>query len=120
GNCFATTPGLSLGRRSFWAPRGTLELGRRPSGKGERMMIRVAAGNADFVRALLLGGSAALAVGSPAVALAQDTATVDTTGTVDTTSEAAPESATGNEIVVTATKRELTLQDTPVAVSVAT
>lgn len=58
-------------------------------------------------RATLMFGAAGLALAMPAIASAQDEG------------EAAQgASASGNEIVVTATKRELTLQDTPVAVSV--
>ncbi|MBO9603721.1 MAG: TonB-dependent receptor [Novosphingobium sp.] len=67
-------------------------------------------------RALFLIGVAGIATGLPTAAFAQDQEV--------TPSEPAPPApeaeATGNEILVTATKREQTLQDTPVAVTVAT
>ncbi len=59
------------------------------------------------VRVALRGATASLALALPAVAYAQDTPPAD-------------DYADGNEIVVTATKREQTLQDVPVAVSVTT
>lgn len=66
-------------------------------------MFRV--GRTNFARGLLMtAATAALCV--PGVAIAQG----DETDSVDS----------GNAIIVTATKRELTLQDTPVAVSVTT
>ncbi|MEZ5695095.1 MAG: TonB-dependent receptor [Sphingomonadaceae bacterium] len=58
----------------------------------------------------LLAGSALIALTTPTIALAQDAAEED--------SSAGP--ATGDVIIVTATKREQTLQETPVAVSVTT
>lgn len=58
-------------------------------------------------RSLLLAGAAAITLAVPGTALAQDAEAGDE-----------PEVASGNEIVVTATKREQTLQETPVAVSV--
>ncbi|MCB2078218.1 MAG: TonB-dependent receptor [Novosphingobium sp.] len=57
-------------------------------------------------RATFLAGAAALIVGLPATALAQDTG------------ELPAIEYSGNEIVVTATKREQTLQEIPVAVTV--
>ena len=83
--------------------------------------MRLVAHPAAFVasRALLLAGAAAF----PAAVLhAQDAAPnpqeqVDTDG--DNLADA-EDNTTGNEIIVTATKREQTLQETPVAVSVTT
>jgi iron complex outermembrane receptor protein len=65
------------------------------------------------VRTALLAGAAALVL--PAAAQAQD---ADADIQADDTNIAAP--ASGNVIIVTATKREQTLQETPVAVSVTT
>lgn len=65
------------------------------------------------VRTALLAGAAALVL--PAAAQAQD---ADADIEADDTDIAAP--ASGNVIIVTATKREQTLQETPVAVSVTT
>ncbi len=59
-------------------------------------------------RGILLSGVAALGLTLPSVSHAQD---------AQEGAEAAPES--GNTIIVTASKREQTLQDTPIAVSVA-
>lgn len=71
-------------------------------------MIRVARGRfAHPLRAALTCSAAIGSFAVPGMALAQDAAAED-------------ESAYGNEIVVTATKREQTLQDVPVAVSVTT
>ncbi len=71
-------------------------------------------------RALLLAGAALL----PATALqAQDTPIADAQAAADSDDDAyadAEDATTGNEIIVTATKREQTLQETPVAVSVTT
>ena len=69
-------------------------------------------------RALLLAGAAAFAI--PSVAAAQD---ADVQAQTDSDADSIPDAAdatTGNEIIVTATKREQTLQETPVAVSVTT
>lgn len=72
------------------------------------------------VRALLLAGAAIL----PAAALqAQDTPAAEAQAETDSDGDQIEDSAdmnTGNEIIVTATKREQTLQETPVAVSVTT
>ena len=71
-------------------------------------------------RGLLLAGAAVL----PAVALqAQDTPAADAQAQADSDGDQIEDAAdmnTGNEIIVTATKREQTLQETPVAVSVTT
>lgn len=75
---------------------------------------------ATRARALLLAGAALL----PAAALqAQDTPAADAQAQADSDAAATPDAEdmnTGNEIIVTATKREQTLQETPVAVSVTT
>ncbi len=75
---------------------------------------------ATRARALLLAGAALL----PAAALqAQDTPAADAQAQADSGAAATPDAEdmnTGNEIIVTATKREQTLQETPVAVSVTT
>ncbi|MFA9200633.1 MAG: TonB-dependent receptor [Cypionkella sp.] len=81
-------------------------------------MIKISAGFAGKARYALLAGAAALVF--PGIAQAQDT---DAQAAVDSDSDNvddASDSATGNEIIVTATKREQTLQETPVAVSVTT
>jgi outer membrane receptor protein involved in Fe transport len=83
-------------------------------------MLKVGAGTAGFARGLLLAGSASAALCVPGVALAQDEAdpaaeAADTDGDAFSAEE---DASTGNQIVVTATKREKALQDTPVAVSV--
>lgn len=68
-------------------------------------------------RALMLAGAALV----PAAALhAQDAAQAPAQADADANAEAIDDAGTGNEIVVTATKREQTLQETPVAVSVTT
>lgn len=71
-------------------------------------------------RALLLAGAAVL----PAAALqAQDTPAADAQTQIDSDGDTTPDAedpSTGSEIVVTATKREQTLQETPVSVSVTT
>lgn len=69
-------------------------------------------GFAGSTRFALLSGAAALAFAMPAAAHAQDTADDDTT--VEDEFSGAP------VIVVTATKREQTLQETPISVSVTT
>ena len=86
------------------------------------------AGRAGFVRAALLGSVAAAALLAPVSAYAQGDAQKDKTasGTADQAQAAAGQQAaqdqagTGNDILVTATKREQTLQDVPVAVTVTT
>ena len=67
-------------------------------------------GAAGSFRFTLLAGAAAAAFAIPSAAFAQD---LDEDAELDAPDE-------GNQIVVTATKRELTLQETPVAVSVTT
>ena len=62
-------------------------------------------------RAVLCGGVAALSLAVPVAALAQEAGPAE---------EAVADEAYGNEIIVTATKREQTLQDVPVAVTVTT
>jgi iron complex outermembrane recepter protein len=69
-------------------------------------MIKTRTGLAGSARFTLLAGAAALAM--PGIAHAQDTA------------DDADQEDAGNQIVVTATKREQTLQEVPVAVSVTT
>jgi outer membrane receptor protein involved in Fe transport len=69
-------------------------------------------------RAVLLAGAAVFAV--PSVAAAQDADIQATTDADGDGFEDAADIGTGNEIIVTATKREQTLQETPVAVSVTT
>ncbi|WP_317151570.1 TonB-dependent receptor [Sphingopyxis indica] len=64
------------------------------------------------LRNILLGATMLCAVTAPAYAFAQDSAPAD--------DAAAPADNYGGEIIVTASKRSQTLQDTPVAVSVAT
>ena len=95
-------------------------------------MIRFGAGvgNAGIVRALLMSGSAAAALCAPVAASAQDDAARAAEAAAHAAEnqeiagqalrEALEDSSTGNAIIVTATKREQTLQDTPVAVSVTT
>ena len=68
-------------------------------------MRKASAGVSGFVRAALLGSTALAALSAQPV-LAQDE------------EPAATDSNTGNAIIVTATKRERTLQDVPVAVTV--
>ena len=69
-------------------------------------MIKTRTGFAGTARFTLLAGAAALAL--PGMAHAQDATAEDAV---------AEDDATGNQIVVTATKREQTLQEVPVAVS---
>ncbi len=69
-------------------------------------------------RAMLLAGATVLAV--PTVAVAQDADVQSTTDSDGDGIEDAADVGTGNEIIVTATKREQTLQEIPVAVSVTT
>src|SRR3546814_19877823 len=63
-------------------------------------------------RKLVLGPTSRCAATAPSYAFAQDSAPAD--------DAAAPADNEGGEIIVTASKRSQTLQDTPVAVSVAT
>ncbi len=77
-------------------------------------MITTPTGSAG-ARRILLAGAASIAFAMPAAAFAQDDAEPDTADTVPE-----QDADEGNFIVVTATKREQTLQQTPVAVSVTT
>lgn len=63
------------------------------------------------LRNILLGATMLCAATTPVFAFAQDAAPADDAATTDTTDY-------GNEIIVTASKRSQTLQDTPIAVSV--
>ena len=90
-------------------------------------MLTVGFGNPGLLRGCLLAGSAAVALCVPGLAEAQDddaaqaAAEAAAQATDDSDAYDAEEDAsTGNLITVTATKRERTLQDTPVAVSVTT
>jgi hypothetical protein len=77
----------------------------------ENAMRNVPAGAAGFLRAILLSGTAAAAV-CAAPALAQDEAEPGEQSTLPTDDYADDEdSSSGNLIIVTATKREQTLQD---------
>ena len=83
-------------------------------------MRKASAGTACFVRAALLSGTAVVAFHAPA-ALAQDEAEPEEQTTAPADDYADDEDySTGNTIIVTATKREQTLQDVPVAVTVTT
>ncbi|WP_422060280.1 TonB-dependent receptor [Sphingopyxis sp.] len=68
------------------------------------------------LRNILLGATMLCAATTPAFAFAQDAAPADDTAT--TTDVAGETTDYGNEIIVTASKRSQTLQDTPIAVSV--
>jgi iron complex outermembrane recepter protein len=85
-------------------------------------MIKTRTGFAGTARFTLLAGAAALAL--PGVAHAQDAAAqAEAQEQVDADGDnfpAAEDTSTGNVIVVTATKREQTLQETPVSVTVTT
>ncbi len=84
-------------------------------------MSKISAGFAGHARFALLAGAAVLAF--PGIAQAQDSDAQDAQAAVDSDGDNvddASDSNTGNEIIVTATKREQTLQETPVAVSVTT
>jgi iron complex outermembrane receptor protein len=67
------------------------------------------------LRNILLGATMLCAATTPAFAFAQDTAPADDAATGEV---AADTTDYGNEIIVTASKRSQTLQDTPIAVSV--
>ncbi|KPL69723.1 TonB-dependent receptor [Erythrobacter sp. SG61-1L] len=75
-------------------------------------MTITVSGRATAIRATLLLGAAGLALAVPSVAFAQ--------AEEELAQPAEDEPGSGNEILVTATKREQTLQDVPVAVTVAT
>ncbi|OJW71361.1 MAG: TonB-dependent receptor, partial [Sphingomonadales bacterium 63-6] len=71
-----------------------------------------ASGRAHVLRTAFLLGAAGIAVAAPSVAFAQEEE--------ELAQPADTKAGSGNEILVTATKREQTLQDVPVAVSVTT
>src|SRR5690606_1364788 len=96
------------------ARRGT----RRRGGEENKNMVNVGPGVAGLVRGALLAGSASVALCMPAVATAQDEEVVSDRATSADVADG--ETGSGNAILVTATKREKTLQDTPVAVTVTT
>ena len=76
-------------------------------------------GRTATVRTVMLAGVAAVAI--PASVSAQDTDLEEVQQQTDSDGDNIPDAAdasTGNVIIVTATKREQTLQDTPVSVSV--
>jgi outer membrane receptor protein involved in Fe transport len=83
-------------------------------------MRTVRTGKADFVRGVMLCGSAVIAFCAPAAVAAQDQPAAEEGASPDDSYSAEEDASTGNAILVTATKREKTLQDTPVAVSVTT
>jgi outer membrane receptor protein involved in Fe transport len=85
-----------------------------PSREMENRMKNVANGALRKARALMLAG-VAVGFAIPTVVEAQDAASETDTSFVDDTA-----AAEGNAIIVTATKRESTLQDVPVAVTVTT
>ncbi|HSG35758.1 MAG TPA: TonB-dependent receptor [Sphingomonadaceae bacterium] len=75
-------------------------------------MKKLTAGRGVSLRACLMFGAAGIALGTPGVALAQGEDSVEAPPPYE------EEDAFGNQIIVTAVKREQTLQQTPVAVSV--
>lgn len=86
-------------------------------------MLNGDVGRAACTRGLLFCGAALVALTASSAAFAQDdVAKADTQAAVDAAAAAAAgaPSGSGNEILVTATKREQTLQDVPVAVTVTT
>lgn len=72
-------------------------------------MVPHASGLAGSLRFALLSGAAGFAITAPSMALAQDTDAPDLGASTDS-----------NVIIVTASKREQTLQETPISVSVTT
>ncbi len=72
-------------------------------------MRSISTGSAGLQRLALMTGAAAIALGAPTMAAAQDAET----DVVD-----APDASSSNQIIVTASKREQTLQETPISVSV--
>lgn len=77
-------------------------------------MTKYSTGRTIAARAFLLAGACTVAMTLSGQALAQETPE----DMAQPAADAPEETGTGNEIIVTATKREQTLQDTPVAVSV--
>ncbi|MGB5778122.1 MAG: hypothetical protein WBH10_03490, partial [Allopontixanthobacter sediminis] len=72
-------------------------------------------GRTHAVRTAMLAGVAAVAFVAPTAVMAQDEV-----ASQEEEPEEAELAASGNLIIVTASKREQTLQDTPIAVSVTT
>ncbi|MGZ5790991.1 MAG: TonB-dependent receptor [Croceibacterium sp.] len=88
-------------------------------------MIYGDVGRAAYARGLLFCSVAGVALALPSVAAAQDAPPpareeAKPAAPAQATSAANQDSGSGNEILVTATKREKTLQDVPVAVTVTT
>ncbi len=85
-------------------------------------MINGNLGRAAFARGVLLCGVAGAVFALPSTAWAQDQKTANAANDVGDAAAAATnqDSNSGNQILVTATKREKTLQDVPVAVTVTT
>jgi iron complex outermembrane recepter protein len=76
-------------------------------------MRTISIGRTATARAVLLASAAVACIAAPQAALAQDEAD-------DAIVESAAPAVIGNDIIVSATKRDETLQDVPVAVSVTT
>jgi outer membrane receptor protein involved in Fe transport len=90
-------------------------------GMRERAMTYGNLGRAAFVRGALLCGAAGAALALPSMAWAQDNPpAADVADAAAQAAATAQDSNSGNQILVTATKREKTLQDVPVAVTVTT
>lgn len=83
-------------------------------------MTSLVSGRAGPSRIALLAGAALFALANSVAARAQDGEPIEEEAAPPADEDTASEYADGNEIVVTATKREQTLQDVPVAVSVTT
>jgi iron complex outermembrane receptor protein len=83
-------------------------------------MLIVRSGKAAIVRRFMLCGSAVVGLAEATPAAAQDDTAAGAGTSTDDSYSAEEDASTGNSILVTATKREKTLQDTPVAVSVTT
>lgn len=83
-------------------------------------MSLIARGLAASTRAAMFSSVAALVFASPATAFAQDSAEAQPAEEAQPAGDMPVDDGNANEIVVTATKREQTLQDVPVAVTVAT
>ncbi|MEE4538856.1 MAG: TonB-dependent receptor [Erythrobacter sp.] len=80
-------------------------------------MRSVSSGIAGSYRLALLAGAATLALSLPEVAVAQSNEQVDSDDADELVLEPEPENSL-TEIIVTASKREQTLQETPISVSV--
>ena len=84
-------------------------------------MIYANIGRAAYARGLLFASAAGAALAMPTMAWAQDVAQPDEAAKAAAAAASAnQDSDSGNQILVTATKREKTLQDVPVAVTVTT